>query len=136
MTITVFIPTGEVRPAKTGEKYRNDNGEIIKATYNYDKNDLVQIGTVHNIEVPEGATELSIYENQPKPLQVCPKTFLYHLSIPMPKRKVKKWQWLYRSKEGYFYLTGFFYTNKTSAALKTVGEVIRPVEETMIEVEE
>jgi hypothetical protein len=138
MTITVFVPT-EFRPPKAGEFYRR-LGVIARATFDHNDNESEQIGICHSLEVPEGAESFS-------PSFSVHDAHGYRIAIGAiyslprrPKPKVKKYQWLLQWKnENSKWLTDFHYTIEEAKAKwpdTATAELICPVEETMIEVEE
>lgn len=93
MTIYVFVPTGDVRPPKKGEWCRNNDGDIWLEgrDYCYEPG---QIGTMHEIDVPEGTTQLVYGFNPFSRCHYPPKT------IDLPRKKVKQWVHLYLDRYG------------------------------------
>ena len=136
-TIIVLVPELKKRPPKKGEWYVPECWDLKGA-------DCLQAGTDfetprvcvsrHEIEVPDWATEMMTFfcgEHKESTAKMIP--------IPLPKKRVKKWQWLYKSTReiAYWNITSNHFATKESAecVMEKGFSVICPIEETMIEVE-
>jgi hypothetical protein len=83
------------------------------------------------IDIPEGTQEIK-YAFDPRVWCSDSGT----ISIPRPKPKVKRLQWLMKRKfDGMFYLSAYYAVNEVPVCGKAVT-AIRPLSETMIEVED
>jgi hypothetical protein len=131
--ILVYVPTGEVRPANTdeyavadGQPFRVASGPMVGS---------FAIVTRHEIEIPEGAKRIDI--NFPgEDNQWIGLTRV----LPIPRPKVKKWQWLLRSENGSYTMSNNHDTEKKAKEIWDGGGpfgwvAISPIEETMIEVD-
>jgi hypothetical protein len=83
MKITIFIST-EFRPPKKGEWFIGQYGDFIKSAFDYANFRLIV--EKHEIEVPEGANQLTVQLRGS-----CNTPPAVH--IQLPKKKVKKWKW-------------------------------------------
>jgi hypothetical protein len=84
MIVTIIVPTGEVRQARAGEYYQlEDNTWTIPTSWTVGK---YPIGIAHEVEVPEGSIGINI--------QPYNKVECWTTNIPLPRPKVKKWQWV------------------------------------------
>lgn len=97
---------------------------------------LVSVGA-HEIEIPDGATHITVSAGREWAPTYPPNTYIFEL--PRPRKMVKKWRWLIRNKQtGIYELSYGSYATATECGYPLGGawEVIRKVDETEIEVPE
>lgn len=87
----------------------------------------------HAIDIQEGANTMTIQTRG-----TCNTPPALHIPIPRPKKKVKKWQWLFRTRFGKIQLTACHYPSERDvfAYYGDCSSIILPVLESEIEVEE
>jgi hypothetical protein len=125
MTITVIIPTGEIRQAQGGEYYQLEDATwTIHMSWTVGK---YPIGIAHEIEMPEGATFLiPLWGSSTYGVKDA-------IPLPRPKVKVKKWQWVVpHSWEGVYMTTE--YTEEGIRMALPGKKWYHKIDETMIEV--
>lgn len=131
MKAYLFIETGEIRQPKAGEYFSISSG-VLKCVA-----DRVvmpsPILTRHEIPIPEGANDLLVDFSKDGLLYHA----LTHCPLPRPK-KVKKWQWLYRSRNGDFILTKGVFLSEAEIFrfYSDCISIIGPLLESEIEVDE
>lgn len=94
MKLYVFQETGEFRVAGDGEWYQDSDGDFMQAdgpTYTRRK---IVVMTEMNFPNSTSRIQITPYEGLPTPWPMPAYTTI--LSIVRPKRKVKKWQWLFK----------------------------------------
>ena len=88
MKAYLFIETGEVRQPRHGECFMNMMGNCIQ---HGDSDEDRVILTRHEIEIPNDAIDLIV---EPWGQKGCISLMCYSASIPRPKKKVKKCQYV------------------------------------------
>jgi len=85
----LFIDAGEVRQAKCDEFYTNCYGEIfrVEGTITSGERNVV---TRHEINIPDGAERLTVFPGS----LIDENINVTVISLPHPKKKVKKWEWI------------------------------------------
>lgn len=153
MEIYIIVPTREVRTPVKNEYYYTD-GEWYRLRSDNSCQSKYPIGIRHVLEVPDNLNYIHIYhanirpwskDNQP-PACVISETYpdtRITIPIPHPKKKVKKWQWLCIDELGNYFLSVGKYKDIdelsnvfSNDTCSSECKVIRPIEETMEEVEE
>lgn len=122
----LFLPTGETRQPNKGEWWTYSDGQMLYGPSSFDHAIYVR----HEIDVPSGVDSLRYgFSNTNGPAVVrvgaCP--------IPKPKRKVKKWKWVYEMSTGGRELTiscTHFATEEELRNARSVGSWCRPIPET------
>ncbi len=134
MKAYLFIETGEVRNPNNAEWFMANTEHPLQSEgiiYG-DRNIL----TRHEIEIPEGAIGMIPLWQFTDGEEVGHKNWV---PIPRPKKKVKKWQWLFRTDIDEIKLTSCRYRSEKDV-FDTLGRhcvsILFPVMETEIEVEE
>jgi len=129
----LFIETGEVRCPEEGEWGLDFEGDVICAPHSTGD---FHILTRHEIEINPLADILTVSQgNKGVPLCIEWK----EIPIPRPKKKVKKWQWLFRTDIDEIKLTSCRYRSEKDvfdALGRHCVSILFPVMETEIEVEE
>jgi hypothetical protein len=89
MTVTVIVPTGEIRQARAGEYYQLEDATwTIPMSWTVGK---YPIGIAHEIEVPEKYARIRLYAGSTTSIY---GDWLQDIPLPRPKVKVKKAWWL------------------------------------------
>jgi hypothetical protein len=96
---------------------------------------------IHEIDIPDDAETLYVGVNGLK-FDSC-RTITDHISIPHPKKKVKKWRWLLVRQFGgqsVYAISALFSVNRSvedvARSLKIGWRPVRTIPETAVEVEE
>jgi len=100
MKAYLFIETGETRYPKEGEWF-NGSGGYLEAKYDF-SNYQFPILVRHELTMPDEATECRMNYN----LKDSGWINGMPISIPCPKKKVKKWRWAVEDANGNWVVTG------------------------------
>lgn len=139
MKAYLFIETGEVRTPKTGEWYYDNTRQIFQSRRDFQ---LVAapILTPHEIEIPDGATLFQYQTNKGELYHFYREEGICsygHFPIPRPKRKVKKWRWVYQdASTGEVCITSEYHKIGGGLGNNVHAKWCRQIPETEIEVEE
>ncbi|MDD5722665.1 MAG: hypothetical protein PHY29_02870 [Syntrophales bacterium] len=132
----LFIPTGEVRKPNSGEAVlqTGPDGTICIVTAVNCSFDRWPVGVLYEVHIPPDADECALYFSKNRSTIGASGTF----PIPRPKKKVKKWQWLVKWYESgnINVLPDLWTKDGLMRALGDSVEIICPIEETMIEVDQ
>ena len=130
MLIDLFIPTGEVRKVKPGEYSTCEGGWEFWPEGSVL---LYPIGIRHQIEVPDDAEVAIMHKKLPD------SKWIEALYIPRPKKKVKKWNWIYKDNCHNFRMTVAKYATKeevSNVVIVPLKYIIEPYLPSEIEVDE
>jgi hypothetical protein len=101
MTVTIIVPTGEIRQARAGEYYQLEDATwTIPMSWTVGK---YPIGIAHEIEVPEKYARIRLYAGSTSSIYGD-----WLQDIPLPRPKVKKWQWVMKDETE---LNGLLFTS-------------------------
>lgn len=129
MKAYLFIETGEMKKPKDGEWYYDNNDHSITQSDRDFKFVDAPILTRHEIEIPDGATEIGYTFKTP----LCGAKFI---PTPRPKKKVKKWRWVIATKKGKDVGTTTHMTESELHRIYPNQKWYHRIDETEIEVEE
>jgi hypothetical protein len=135
MKAYLFIETGEVRLPKESEWYYDNTGVVLLSRQNF-KFVSASILTRHEIEVPEGANNMTVaFQN----INGCLRGSMSRVEIPIPrpKVKVKRWWWDFEddnAADGFS--TSGPYTEEEVKADYPNAKWYHRIDETMVEVPE
>ena len=139
MKVTVIVPTGEVRPPKLGECFKDDKGTWGVASGNWITISF-PIGKVHEIELPDNTTELKWYGVEVNECLRGTTTGIGFIPLlPLPKKKIKKWQWLVgcmnANKGGEVYVPHGYWDRANATEFWGNRWICQPILETEVEVD-
>lgn len=95
MKAYLFIETGEIRPVKQEEWYLSDS--TIRRAFNNNITIKDVILSRHVIDIPDGKTTFVAFPSDAPMGTFIPGTAV---PIPRPKKKVKKWRWVFADDYG------------------------------------
>ena len=132
MKAYLFIETGEIRPVKQEEWYLSDS--TIRRAFNNNITIKDVILSRHEIDIPERANNMTVAFQH---IDGCLRGSISHvdISIPRPKKKVKKWRWVFADDYG-LHLSSTEYSLEAWKRYDGDFEWSHSIPQTEIEVEE